>query len=68
MASKSTAADNSVGFCIAVQKCGYGRCNKNGTHHLSISTTYSSESGEDCSDITDAWYCDKHYKTLINTK
>jgi hypothetical protein len=68
MASKSTAANDSIGFCIAVQKCKYGKCNKNGTHHLSISSTYSTKSGENCSDTVDAWYCDKHYNMLIATK
>lgn len=67
MASKSTAASN-VGFCTAVQKCAYGKCGKNGTHHLSIQSVYSSEDGEDCVDVKHAWYCDRHYKKLIDTK
>jgi len=64
MAQKSTAADDSMSFCIAVQTCTAPKCNKNGTHHLCINYIHSSDTGKDCSGITEQWYCDKHYKLL----
>jgi hypothetical protein len=68
MASKSTAAGNSGSFCVAVQRCAFAKCNKNGTHHLSISANSSSETGQDCLETMDVWYCEKHYKKLIENK
>ena len=66
MASRSTAATE-LGFCIAVQKCSYGKCRKNGTHHLQIQTSSATPSGEDASETIDAWYCERHYEKLIKT-
>lgn len=64
MASKSTAANNSGYFCIAVQRCAFSKCRKNGTHHVSISLNSSSETGEDVCATVDTWYCDKHFKKI----
>lgn len=69
MASESVAVNNGFGvsFCTAVQKCSYGKCRSNGTHHLKIETVYSDDGGQECIDVIDSWYCDKHYKKLINS-
>lgn len=64
MPSKLTAAD-SVSFCTAVQRCEFKGCRKNGTHHLRINASFSSETGEDCQEVVHKWYCDKHFNMLV---
>lgn len=64
MASKLTAASDSP-FCIAVQRCEFKNCRKNGTHHLCISSSFSSETGQDCQEVVHRWYCAKHFNMLV---
>jgi hypothetical protein len=64
MASKLTAASDST-FCIAVQKCEFKKCRKNGTHHLCISASFSSETGQDRNEVVHCWYCEKHFAMLV---
>ncbi len=61
----SAAANDTGMFCVAVQRCAYDKCKKNGTHHLTISLNSSSETGQDHLEVVDTWYCEKHYKKII---
>jgi hypothetical protein len=65
MPLKSTAVAEDDTFCIAVQRCSYAGCTKNGTHHLSINTTASSDTGQDRSEALHRWYCDRHFNKVV---
>jgi hypothetical protein len=68
MPARSTAvATEDFSFSIAVQKCEHPNCRKNGTHHLSINSSFSSETGQDCQETVHKWYCDKHFNYLFNS-
>jgi hypothetical protein len=64
MPPKSIAASNC--FCVTVQKCCMPKCNKNGTHHVTVSANYSSGKVPDSVELeAETWYCDKHYNQVF---
>jgi hypothetical protein len=42
------------------------KCNKNGTHHVTVSANYSSGKVPDSVELeAETWYCDKHYNQVF---
>lgn len=66
MPTKSTVvATEDFSFSTAVQKCEHPKCRKNGTHHLYITTSASSDTGQDNSEEIHRWYCKDHFDKLV---